>query len=87
MTEAYLQHNDYDVVYTGLFCHENDSRAQRVASEFQGMLRDGTECFPTITFRYFITAVQKVAVPYEVREWSMMLWARYCATQLSETVL
>lgn len=87
MAEAYLQHEDYDVVYTGLFCHENDSSAQRVAAEFQGMLRNGTECFRTITFRDFITAVQRLDVPFEVRKWSMMLWARYSALQLSEVAL
>lgn len=86
MAEAYLQHNGYDMVYTGLFCHEDDPGAQRVATEFQGMLRDGTECFRTITFRDFIMVVQRLDVPYEVREWTMMLWARYCATQLSEVV-
>ncbi len=32
MAEAYLQHKDYDVVYTGLFCHEEDASAQRVGS-------------------------------------------------------
>ncbi|MCB2203478.1 hypothetical protein KQI65_01920 [bacterium] len=67
MVEAYLQHKDYDMVYTGLFCHEDDTSAQRVASDFQEMLRDGTECFRTITFRDFITAVQRLEVPHEVR--------------------
>ena len=86
IAEAYLQHKDFDVVYTGLFCHEDDDGAQRVATEFQHMLRGGEECFRVITFKDFITAVQRLDVPFEVREWSMMLWVRYCATQLSAVV-
>ncbi len=77
IAESLVQHRHYDKVYTGLFCSEADKPALDIAAAFQSMLKNGTDRFRIITQRDFITSVQRLDVPWDVREWSMMLWARY----------
>ncbi len=85
IAEALLQNSRYDFVITGLFCHRDD-KAVETGVEFQSMLDGRDEVFKVITYQDFIEAIQKSDVSWEKRELSMLLWARYCATELSQTV-
>jgi PD-(D/E)XK nuclease superfamily len=87
MAEAILiNKNDFEIVKTGLFCFEQDKEAVKTGGEFQGMLTGGTDTFTTITYRDFIEAAQQLNLTWEQREWTMLLWARYCGMRLSEEV-
>ena len=86
MAEAMSLNKDYDVVKTGLFCYENDSEAIKSGNEFQSMLSNGENQFKVITYRNFIESNQKLELTWEQREWTMLLWARYCGMALSESV-
>ncbi len=44
------------------------------------------ETFSTITYKDFLENVQRLDLDWEKREWTMLLWARYCGTILSEAV-
>jgi len=79
-----VQNNCYQFVYTGLFCHQDDEDAQEAGTEFQKMLKEGNKTFQIITYRDFIIKLQNLEITWEQRELSMLLWARYCATQLSD---
>ncbi|NIT75101.1 hypothetical protein GWO43_30435 [candidate division KSB1 bacterium] len=71
---------------TGLFCHHDDSAALNTAKQFQSMLNDGENVFNIITYKDFIAAIQRLELTWEQREFSMLLWARYCGTKLSEEI-
>ena len=83
IAEALVQEGDLQFVYTGLFCHQDDRSALQTGSDFQGMLKNGTKKFKVITYQDFIEKMQRLEIGWEMRELSMMLWARYCGTQLS----
>lgn len=85
IAEALLQNGKYDFVITGLFCHKDD-KAVETGTKFQSMLDGKDEAFKVITYQDFIAAIQKSDVSWEKRELSMLLWARYCATELSQAV-
>lgn len=80
-----LKHG-YDVAYSGLFCYQGDENALTKGLAFQKMLKNGEERFKIITFANFIETIQKLDIDWETRQWSMMLWARYCGTMLSKNV-
>lgn len=84
ISEALVQNKDYDFVLTGLFCHQDDTDAQRTATEFQGMLNDGESKFRVITYQDYLESIQRLDTSWEQRELSMLLWARYCGDQLSK---
>ena len=84
MAEAMLQHKKFDVVKTGLFCYHEDQNGMRAGEGFTNMLADGK--FKVITYANFIENVQKLNLTWQQREWTMMLWARYCGLKLSEEV-
>jgi hypothetical protein len=86
IAEALLQNGDYDFVYTGLFCHQADRSGAQTGAEFQRMLKDGDKIFQIITYQDFIEKMQRLEISWERRELSMLLWARYCSTQLSEQI-
>ena len=69
---------------TGLFCEPGDEGAIATGQAFKSMLRDGDSSFHVVTYAQFIEAVQRLELTWEQREWSMMLWARYCALGLSD---
>lgn len=73
----------YDVVYGGLFYFQDDTNAKTKGEAFQKMLVDGSERFKLISYQAFLENLQKMDIPWEVREWSMLLWARYCGKKLS----
>lgn len=85
IAEALIQQKKYDFVKTGLFCYQDDESAIKTARVFQQMLTNPTN-FQIITYRDFIEAVQRMDINWKLREWSMMLWARYCGMILSDEV-
>jgi hypothetical protein len=84
IAEALVQNKKYDFVETGLFCYQQDKHAIKTADEFQKMLNNPSH-FKIITYKDFIERVQKIDLNWNQREWTMLLWARYCATVLSDT--
>jgi len=87
IVESALQNHSYDVGFSGLFCFEKDHNALTKGKEFQKMLISGEERFKIVTFADLIETIQKMEIDWETREWSMMLWARYCGTKLSDKLL
>lgn len=81
--ESALENNLFEVGCSGLFCFQDDRNALTTGKEFQKMLKNGEERFKIITFADLIETIQKMEIDWETREWSMMLWARYCGTKLS----
>ena len=84
MAEALKQHRKYDFVYTGLFCHQDDKQAIETGGKFREMLNN-TYLFRVITYQNYIEEIQQLSIEWAKRELVMMLWARYCATQLSDS--
>lgn len=85
IAEALLQHRKYDFIYTGLFCHPDDKHAIETGHKFQEMLKNST-LFKVITYQQYIEEAQQLPLDWAKRELIMMLWARYCATQLSSSL-
>ena len=87
IAEGLLQNKKYSFVYTGLFCFQDDSSAIETAKEFQNLLNKENSNFMIVSYSDFIRNVQMLNIEWKHREWTMLLWARYCATILSnETV-
>jgi len=84
--ESALINHSAEIGYSGLFCFQDDQNAIDKGKAFQNMLKNGEERFKIITFANLIETIQKTEIDWETREWSMMLWSRYCATVLSENV-
>ena len=84
MAEAMLQHKRYDIVKTGIFCFQDDVGSIVSGTAFKNKLADGK--FKVITYSEFIANAQKLNLTWHQREWTMMLWARYCGLGLSESV-
>ena len=80
--EALLLNKKYDFVRTGLFCYQDDENAIATAKTFKTMLTN-PDNFQLITYSDFISRVQRLNLDWKKREWTMLLWARYCATALS----
>lgn len=80
--ETLLKNKKYDFLRTGLFCYHDDDNAIKAASEFKKMLSK-PENFQLITYQDFITNVQRLELDWKQREWTMLLWARYCGISLS----
>ncbi len=85
--EGKYDEEKYDFVYTGLFCHYDDESAIKTGNKFLTMLNNGGEIFKVITYKDFLENFQKLNLDWEMRELSMKLWARYCATSLSKEML
>lgn len=85
ISEGLTQNGKYDFVKTGLFCYEQDNSAIETGQELKEMLTD-SDSFKILTYRNFIENVQRLNLDWTRREWSMLLWARYCASILSEQV-
>ena len=86
IAETMLQNNLVDEVITGLHFNHLDENAEAIGKAFRNMLVNGSDRFILISQRDFITSLQKMDLAWERREWVMMLWARYCAVNLSENV-
>lgn len=87
IAESLKQNNKYAFVYTGLFCMHEDLKAIETAKYFKSLLNPKTSNFNIITYNDFITNVQKLDIDWEKREWTMLLWARYCGTVLSKSTV
>lgn len=85
--QSLLQHGDYNFVVTGVFCHQDDSYAIECAKSFQEKIKDHDQGFKIITYSNYIENLQQLDLDWATREWTMLLWARYCALQLSQEVL
>jgi len=85
LAEALIQNNKYDFVRTGLFCYQLDNNAITTAQELKKMLID-PDSFNIITYSNFIENIQRLDLNWGQREWTMLLWARYCATVLSDPI-
>lgn len=83
IAEGLLQHGQYDFVHTGLFCFQQDMHALKIADEFRELLRLPAS-FSIITYSDFIEAGSFAAEKQEQQNWIHLLWARYCALELSE---
>lgn len=84
IVESALINRSVEIGYSGLFCFQEDENALSKGKTFQEMLKNGEERFKIITFADLIETIQKTEIDWETREWSMMLWARYCGTELSK---
>lgn len=84
IAEALRLDNRYDFIYTGLFCHQDDQSAIKTGKEFQQMLKNGDHEFTIITYQDYLEKVQRLDIPWDKRELSMLLWTRYCGLKLSE---
>lgn len=80
---ALLQNQQYDFGFTGLFCHQDDREAIKVGEDFHEMLNCDS-LFQVITYQKYIEEILQLPLAWEKRGLVMMLWARYCATQLSD---
>jgi hypothetical protein len=76
---------EYDFVKTGLFCFEGDEDALASGLKLKSMLPNPNS-FQVITYSDFIVAVQKLDIDWMKREWTMKLWVRYCAMELSKEI-
>jgi hypothetical protein len=83
IAESLVQNGKFDLVLTGIFCFQEYVNAIETGKSFQEMLKDGEKYFRIISYADFITSLQKLELPWEVREWSMRLWARYLGLTLS----
>lgn len=86
LAESMLQRKEIDFVTTGLFCHQDDENACRIGEDFQEMMINGQARFKVITYKDYLERVQRLDLKWGRREWLMMLWARYCAACLSDSV-
>jgi hypothetical protein len=84
IAEALKQNKKYPFCLTGLFCFDGDEAALQTGEEFQSKLHEGQQQFKIIRYSDFIAIAQQQSLTWQQREWTMLLWARYCALQLSE---
>lgn len=87
IAEGLLQNKNFSFVFTGLFCYQGDTNAIEIANKFKNLLSNDNSDFRIITYSKFIKNVQMLNITWEQREWTMLLWARYCATVLSDTTI
>lgn len=87
IAESLVQNNKYSFVFTGLFCYQEDSDAISIAKGFQELLNESNTNFKIITYSDFISKIQMLDITWQNREWAMLLWARYCATILSDPII
>ncbi len=85
IAEALIQNKKYDFVKTGLFCHQQDNSTIQTGNVLKEKLVD-SDSFTIITYENFIESVQQLNLNWKQREWTMLLWARYCGTILSDSV-
>jgi hypothetical protein len=78
---------DFDFVKTGLFCHHEDYNATYAGKEMQRWIGNCEDDFILLTYANYFEIIQKLDLPWEVRQLVMRLWARYCGLSLSENIL
>ena len=78
---------DIDFVLTGLFCHHDDKKAIDAGLKFQKKIGNGIDDFIVLPYSKYFGIIQKLNLSWEQRELVMMLWARYCGLELSNSFL
>lgn len=76
-----------DFVVTGLFCHHDDKKTIAAGLKFQKKIGNGKDDFIILTYANYFERMQKLNLPWEIRELVMMLWARYCGVYLSKSIV
>ncbi|ABM40031.1 PGN_0703 family putative restriction endonuclease [Polaromonas naphthalenivorans] len=85
LAEGFLKNADYNMVHTWLFCHPMDNAGKNTGDAFEQFIRGNAQTsFQVVTYDRFIAAAQQLDLSWKQREWTMLLWARYCATALSD---
>lgn len=83
--EGLRQRGDFDEVHVRLFCAPGDSEARATGNGFAQMINPSeTASFGVLTYEDFLAAAQQQELDWTDREWTMLLWARYCALVLSD---
>jgi len=84
--ESFKQGNQYDFAYLALFCHHQDESALKIAEEYKLMLKEEqSHLFQIITYKDFFEHITKLNLSWQMREYFMFLWARYCGLKLSSS--
>lgn len=81
LAESITQSNQFDFAKTALFYSHRDQETIQIARDYKKSLTDG---FAIINHFEFIELLQKMDLTQSQREYTMMLWARYIAHQLSD---
>lgn len=78
--------NKYDFAYLALFCHHQDESGIKIGEEYKLMLKEEqSNHFLIITYRDFFEQIMKLELSWQMREYFMLLWARYCGLKLSNS--
>tara|TARA_B100000315_G_C14539099_1_gene569968 strand:- start:564 stop:1580 length:1017 start_codon:yes stop_codon:yes gene_type:complete len=84
IAESVVHHGLYAFARTGLFCYQKDDSAKALGTKFGTMLADPKD-FTIISYAELIAKMQRLDLSWKRREWTMLLWARYCALSLSDS--
>jgi hypothetical protein len=84
--QSLIQNGHFDFVTTGLFCDQDDLNAINSGKKLQQMITGGQNNFRILTYYEFIQTLQKLDIQLEIRNLSMLLWARYCGFSLSDNL-
>lgn len=84
LAEGLVISGEFQNVITGLLCHHEDTIALRIATEFQNMLSSGESRFRIIPYSKYFAVLQRLSLPWSLRELTMLLWCRYCGLTLSD---
>lgn len=74
--------SDYQFIKTILFCSSYDQHAKTIGKQFQATTQSD---FRIVDYFDYIRILQQKQIPDTIREYTMLLWARYCAHTLSES--
>ena len=76
--------SEFDFVVTGLFCHHDDIKTIGAGQEFRKKIGNRSNDFIVLPYSRYFEIMQKLDLPWQIRELVMMLWARYCGLDLSK---
>lgn len=83
--EGLRRRGDFQEVHVRLFCAPGDKEARETGERFSRMINASeVASFRVSTYEDFISTAQKQALEWSDREWTMLLWARYCGLSLSD---
>lgn len=77
----------FDFVVTGLFCHHDDKETVNAGKDFRKLIGNAQNDFIMLTYLDYFEHMQKLDLTWEQRELVMMLWARYCGLNLSNSII
>ena len=84
IAECAKRNGQYARVSSALFCHPGDRAGQAAGRTFGALM--GDHAFAVTTIDAMIATLQREPLNPAQREWTMMLWARYLAGNLSDTI-